>query len=235
MPVVFGPAPLDSLDRQILEIICRHGRDGQSFNKLVAEVSGVASRSTFALRTKRLEQLGYLESHDDLRNKQMKKIRGKPMTLVVMRIASMMRSQCADLEQAIQTRANSIAGKRVLSKNELDEEKAFISRANDKIKGIFSLIGVYAVNLGEAVAGDFLLPMVIADFKKLNSSLGSLLISNAQLARVIADEKLAAMPLEPMKDVFKYAFGTDMKEALPKFSKHVDELARRDETSRTSR
>ena len=123
------------------------------------------------------------------------------MTLVLTRIASMMRSQCSELEQEIQT-ASKIAMQKVLSKNELDEQKAFIDQANDKTKSVFSLIGVYAVKFGEAPAGDFLLPMVIPDFKKLNSALESLLFSNPQLMRVMADEKLAAMPMEPMKDIF---------------------------------
>ncbi|MDG6925476.1 MAG: hypothetical protein JRN09_02875 [Nitrososphaerota archaeon] len=173
IPVVFGPEPLDSLDRQILDAICKHARNGQSFNKLVAEVSTFASRSTFALRTKRFEKLSYVESFPDEENRQMKRIRGKPMTLVLVRIASMMRSQCAELEQSIQIRAKSIARQRILTKVELDDQMAFVRQANDKVKDIFSLIGVYAVNLGEAVAGDFLLPMVIADFKKLNSALGT--------------------------------------------------------------
>ena len=134
MSVMFGPEPLDSLDRQILEVICKHGRDGQSFNKLVAEVNPFASRSTFALRAKRLERLNYTESLPDERNRQMKRIRGKPMTLLVTRIASRMRSQCTELGQAIQRRAESIRAQRVLSKDQLDDQREFISQANDKIR-----------------------------------------------------------------------------------------------------
>lgn len=47
---VFSPEPLDLKDRRILEVICKHGKVGQSFNKLVDEVKPFISRSTFALR-----------------------------------------------------------------------------------------------------------------------------------------------------------------------------------------
>ena len=40
---------LEALDRQILETICRHGREGQSFNKLVADVKPIASLGSLAL------------------------------------------------------------------------------------------------------------------------------------------------------------------------------------------
>ncbi|MEM3647259.1 MAG: hypothetical protein QW334_03840 [Thermofilum sp.] len=213
------------LDRQILEVICKHGRDGQSFNKLVAEAKGFASRSTFALRAKRLEKLNYIERLPDEKNKQMKRIRGKPMMLLVMRIASRMRSQCAELEQAIQRRAESLGTQKILNNDELDDQKRFINQTNDKIKGVFSLIGVYAVNLGESVAGDLLLPMVIDNFKKVSSAVMSLLASNPQLMQAVADEKLVGIPLEELKDDFRYAFGTEVNRALPRFSKRLKALA----------
>jgi hypothetical protein len=53
-PAMFGKERLDALDRQMLETICTHSREGQSFNKLVEEVKPFASRSTFAFRAKRL-------------------------------------------------------------------------------------------------------------------------------------------------------------------------------------
>jgi len=112
MPVIFGPEPLDSLDMQILETISKHGRSGQSFNKLVLEVNGFAARSTFALRVKRLEKLNYAESVPDAKKRQVRRIRGKPTTLLVMRIASRMKAQCSELEQAINSRAESIRAKK---------------------------------------------------------------------------------------------------------------------------
>ena len=230
-PVVFGPEPLDSLDRQILDAICKHGRGGQSFNKIVAEVGAFASRSTFALRAKRLERLNYIESFPDERNRQMKRIRGKPMTLLVMRIASRMRSQCAELGQIIHSRAKSIEAQKVLSRNELHREVKFINETDDKIKSIFSLIGVYAVNLGADAASDFLLPMMIEDFKKLNSELRSLMISNPGLLRTTAREKLSTIPLDQLKDDFEYAFGTEMNRTLPKFSKHLKNLVKSKESA----
>jgi DNA-binding Lrp family transcriptional regulator len=225
IPVVFGSEPLDSLDKQLLEIISKHGREGQSFNKLVSEVSGFASRSTFALRVKRLERLNYTESIPDEANKQMRRIRGKPIMLLMMRITSRMKSQCSELEQAINSRTESIRTRKILSEAEIEDQKEFINGANEKIKGIYSLIGTYAVNFGVSVAGDLLLPMVLNDFKKLNSALGAFLVSNPRLMRALADEKLAGIPLDQLREDFRYSFGTELEKALPKFSGHLRKLA----------
>jgi len=211
---------------QILETISKHGRSGQSFNKLVLEVNGFAARSTFALRVKRLEKLNYAESVPDAKKRQVRRIRGKPTTLLVMRIASRMKAQCSELEQAINSRAESIRAKKDLSEAEIEDQKEFIDEANDKTKGVFSLIGVYAVNLGESVAGDLLLPMVINDFKRLNSALGAFLVANPRLMRAVADEKLAGVPLDQLREDFKYSFGTDMAKVLPKFSGRLQKLAK---------
>ena len=226
MPIVFGPGRIDSLDRQILETICRHGREGQSFNRLVAEVHPFASRSTFALRTKRLVKLNYTERFPDGKNRQMKRLRGTPPMLMLARISSTMKAQCADLEHAIRERTGSIKARKALSEDEVNREIGYVNQTNDKIKGVFSLVGVYAVNLGETAAGDIILPMVVEDFKRVNSAFASLLASNPQLMRRLADERLAGIPLGKLRDDFKYAFGVEMDKALPKFSKHLKELSK---------
>ncbi|MDG7009109.1 MAG: hypothetical protein JRN06_12940 [Nitrososphaerota archaeon] len=226
LPVVFGPGRLDSVDRQILDAICKHGREGQSFNKLVVEVEPMASRSTFALRAKRLEKLKYVERFPDGKNKQMRRIRGSPTMLLLTRIASGMKSQCGELESAMRERTESIRAMRVLSSEEINKQVEFIEQADARVKGIFSLVGVYAVNLGETAAGDLILPMVVEDFRKLNSALASLLTSNPKLMRTAADKKLAGVPLDRLRDDFRYAFGTEMERVLPKFSKHLEKLSR---------
>ena len=226
IPVVFGMGRLDSLDRQILEVICKHGREGRSFNRLVSEVEPYASRSTFALRAKRLEKLRYIERFPDSKNRQMVRIRGTPMTLLVTRIASRMKLQCAELERAIRSQAESAKGQKAFGEDEIDRQMEFASHANNKVKGIFSLIGVYAVNFGENVAGDFLLPMVMEDFRKLNSALLSLLASNPKLTRAMADRKLSGIPLASVEDDFKYAFGTEIGKVLPKYSMHLRRLSK---------
>ena len=48
----------------------------------------------------------------------------------------------------------------------MEELRKSISVDGEKMKGIFSLIGTYAIYFGESVAGDLLLPMLIEDFKK---------------------------------------------------------------------
>ena len=224
MPVVFGSGRLDLLDRRILEIICAHGRGGQSFNWLVTEAEPFASSSTFALRAKRLVKLNYIERFPDGKNKQIVRMRGRPMMLLLTKIASTMRSQCAELEHIIQERAESISAKKTLSEAEVSTEVEFANSMNDEVKGIFSLIGAYAVNIGESAAGDIILPMVMEDLRKLNSAYASLLAASPQLLHSLADRKLANVPLAELRDAFKYAFGTEMDEALPKFSRHLMRL-----------
>jgi DNA-binding Lrp family transcriptional regulator len=226
MRAVFGPGTLDSLDRKILEIICAHGREGQSFNKLVAEVKPFASRSTFALRAKRLVKLNYAERFPDGKNELMVRIRGSPMMLLLTRITSAMRSQCAELELAIRERGESVKAEKTLDEGEVTKQVEFINQSNEKIKGIFSLIGVYAVNLGETAAGDIILPMVVGDFRRLNSALTSLIVSNPKLMHTMADKKLAGVPLDQLSIDFRYAFGADMAKVLPNFSKHLKKPTR---------
>lgn len=226
MPIVFGPGRLDSLDRQLLETICAHGREGQSFNRLVAEAKPFASRSTFALRAKRLTKLNYIERFPDGKDKQAVRIRGTPMMLLLTRIASTMKSQCAELERAIRERADAVRAQKATSEDMIKKQLEFVNEANDKIKGVFSLIGVYAVNIGETAAGDVLLPMVVEDFRRVNSALASLLASNPRLTHALADKKLAAVPLDQLRSDFEYAFGTEIEKALPKFSRRLRRLSR---------
>ena len=223
---MFGAGRLDSLDRQVLEVVCGHGREGQSFNKLIAEMRPFASRSTSVLRVKRLERLKYAERFPDRNNKQVVRLRGTPTTLLVTRIASRMKAQCAELGQTIHKRAESVKKLNAIGEDEINRGLKFANQTNDKIKGIFSLVGIYAVMMGETVAGDFLLPLVIDDFRKLDSGYMELLASNPQLMHVLADKKLAGIPLGQVEDDFKYAFGIEMSKALPRFSQHLSSLSK---------
>ena len=63
--------------------------------------------------------------------------------------------------------------------------------------------------------------MLIEDFKKVNSALALLLSSNPDVRNALTDEKLVALPIELLESDFKYAFGTELAEMLPKFSKNM--------------
>jgi hypothetical protein len=220
IPTPFGNGRLDRLDRRILEAICEHGREGQSFNKLVSEVRPFVSRSTFALRTKRLEKLGFVETFPDAKERQVRRTRGKPSSLMLMRIVARMKQQCAEVELSLvelsELKANAEFG--------VDELTRRIEPINDRIRGIFALVGSYAVLFGEGVAGDLLLPMVVGDFRKVNSALLSLLRSHPELAHAIERERLTSLPTDTLRDDFRYAFGKDLRDALPKFTKHLNDL-----------
>jgi hypothetical protein len=223
MTMTFGKERLDALDRKLLEIICDHGREGQSFNKLVEEVkSSSASRSTFAFRAKRLERLGYLESFCDPQNKQLKRIRGRPLMLMITRLVSKIRNQCQDLDIVL---TSSKATDNSSTEEGFARTKQILQDASQKMKGIFSLVPTYALYLGEAAAADLVLPMVMEDFKRLNSNLASLLSSDSRLRDALLQEKIELTAVDSLKDDFKYAFGTEMGTALPRFSKHMQRLS----------
>jgi DNA-binding Lrp family transcriptional regulator len=186
-PAMFGKEILDALDRQMLETICTHAREGQSFNKLVEEVKPFVSRSTFAFRAKRLQRLGYIEPVTDAHNKQAKRIRGKPLMLLIIRLVDGIRGQFEEV-------LNSLASITEFSNNNLpsDDEsrrkkkkKQILEDASQKMKEIFSLIPTYALYFGESAAGDLLLPMLMDDFKKLNSSFASLIASDKEIRTIL--------------------------------------------------
>ncbi len=114
-----------------------------------------------------------------------------------------------------------LQSKKIISDEEIEELRTSVNEDGERMKGIFSLIGTYATLFGESVAGDLLLPMVIADFRKLNSDLLFLLNMNKKLAGLMAKEKLPMIPLDDLRADFVYAFGESMDDALPNFSKHI--------------
>ena len=213
---------MDDLDRKILRVVCSHDREGQSFNKLVRETESFVSRSTFASRVNRLERLGYVEKLPDVKERQMKRIRGKPLTLLIVRLSTRIRKQCNSLSESFIQKKSSLESRNdaAFTEQEIAELGRSISLDGERLKGIFSLIGAYAVLFGESVAGDFLVPLVIDDFKRVNSELLSLLTSKRKLASSLAKERLAMIPLDELKDDYEYAFGKPLNVALPNFSKH---------------
>lgn len=175
----------------------------------MAEVKPFISRSTFALRVGKLERLRYLERVPEA--KQTKRVRGRPMTLMMMRLVFRMRERCAKLEKTL------VAHK----SGTLDDERMFAEQVNDEVKDLFSLIGLYGVIFGESVAGDLILPMVIDDMRHLNSSFGSFLLQDRALAASLHNERMATVSLKDLFEDFRYAFGTEMDEALPGYTRKL--------------
>ncbi len=220
---------LDLLDRKILEVVCSHHREGQSFNKLVEEVKPLASRSTFALRAKRLEKLGYIEKISDTKQKQIKRIRGTPIVLLASRLLERIREQCGEAVQDLKCKKEFILSKKdqEYTDKEFSELKESILQLGERIKEIFSLVGTYAVLLGEPIAGDLLLPKLVEDFKKLNSELLSLLSLDKRVMDSLAREKLSVVPFDTLNEDFEYAFGEPVGTALPKFSQSLERITKK--------
>jgi DNA-binding Lrp family transcriptional regulator len=212
-PTSLGDERLDRLDRRILEAICGHGREGQGFNKLVSEVKPFVSRSTFAVRVKRLERLGFVERFPDAKEKRVRRTRGMPPALMIMRIVVRMRQQCVEIERSI-VELDDGRGVERLSRD--------LEVINRRIEGVFGLVGTYAVLFGEGAAGDLILPMVVEDFKKVFSALLAFLGSHPEFAGMMAKERLALVPTDVLGDDFKYAFGMDIRDALPGLAKFLN-------------
>jgi hypothetical protein len=187
------------------------------------EMKPYLSRSTFALRAKKLERLGYLEKIPDEKGSQAKLIRGTPMTLLFMRLVTQIKKQCDELSQSMNSKKillEAMSG-RESNDAELRKVSAAIIQDGEKMKGLFSLIASYAINLGESVAGDLLLPMLIDDFRKLNSELLSLLNVDKRILNLLAKEKLSFVSLDDLNEDFEYAFGRPFREMLPRFAKRL--------------
>jgi DNA-binding Lrp family transcriptional regulator len=223
MPSSFGSRRLDALDLRLLEAICRHGREGQSFNKLVAEVKPFASRSTFALRCKKLQRLNYVETFGDAREQQprTRRTRGSPLTLLLMRIVERMKKQCSDIDKLLQEEITAPEG----SEAEVARLDKALEEANNRIKNVYSLVSQYGVMFGPAVAGDIILPLALPAFRKLNGTLMAFLASHPKTARFMAAGRLATVDPVSLSEDLKYAYGTELEKALPGFSRYLQGLA----------
>lgn len=214
---VFHPEPLDWRDRKILELICKYGRKGQSFNKLAEEAKPFASRSTFALRIEKLQRLNYMEKLRDEKNKQVKWIRGTLQARMLMWLVERVREDAAEIERFIAEKEEELSKKTgELSPQEVEEFKGLLKEIMERIEGTFSSIAVIAVTYGETAAGDIFLPSVMESFKNVMLKLISLIKTRPALAEA------AFFPKEkPPEEILKEAgaffneFGEEILERLP--------------------
>jgi len=214
---VFPSEPLDSRDRQILDLVCKHGKEGQSFNKLVEEAKPFASRSTFALRIERLQRLNYVEKLPDKERKQVKRIRGALQARMLMWLVKRIREDAAGIEELIKEKEEELAKKpRELSPQDIKAFKDLLKKTLERIAGVFSSVAAVAVTYGEAAAGDIFLPSVMESFRNVMLRLVSILKRNPELTKAVFvfKEKPPEEAIREAKAFFD-EFGEEILERLP--------------------
>jgi DNA-binding HxlR family transcriptional regulator len=193
---VFLPEPLDTKDRQILDVICRYGQKGQSFNKLVDEVKPFVSRSTFATRVERLQRLGYIEKSPDPDRKQVK------------------RKRISEKEKEIAEISEKLA-------QEYHEDfRKYIREEFMNIGQTFSSVAVAAVTYGETAAGDIFLPSLMENLRNVMLKLASIMKNNPELTQA-AFQTEDRQHEEKMKEaeMFFNEFGEELIETIPESMK----------------
>lgn len=214
---VFPPEPLDLKDRRVLEVVCKYGREGQSFNKLVEEAKPFISRSTFALRIERLRRLGYVEKLPNKKRKQVKRIRGTLQARVLMWMVARAKDEIAAIERLLSEKEDKLSRKpRELSAGQVKAFRDFVREEFERISRTFSSVAAVAVTYGETAAGDIFLPSVVESFRGVMLKLASVLKRNPELTKVAFRLK-EKPPEEKIKEIrmFLDEFGEEILKKIP--------------------
>lgn len=217
----FSPESLDLKDRQILEVVCKYGRVGQSFNKLVEEVKPFISRSTFAVRLERLQRLNYIEKLPDEKMKQVKRIRGNLQARMLMWNIARAKEGVATIVKLISEKEEELSKAPIserLSAEQVEGFRAFLRQILlERTTNIFSSVATIAVTYGEAAAGDIFLPSITEDFRDIVRRLSSLVRKNPDLAKATLEirEKPSDESLREVRMFFE-EFGEEILEKIPK-------------------
>jgi len=214
---VFPPESLDTKDRQILEVICKYGRKGQSFNKLVEEVKLFVSRSTFSVRVERLQRLGYIDKSPDEKRKQVKLISGTLPFRMLMWMIRRTKDEISKIEGRLSEKEKEIAEASEIPQQEhLEDFRTYIREEFEKIGQAFSSVATVAVTYGESAAGDIFLPSIMENLRGVMLMLASIMKKNPELTR-------AAFQTENQHDqekileakMFFDEFGEELLENIP--------------------
>ncbi|MDA4127857.1 MAG: hypothetical protein OK422_00095 [Thaumarchaeota archaeon] len=181
----FPDEPLDANDRQIIQILYAQGPKGMGFNKLVANVAPSVSRSTLALRVRRLARLGYVERIPTRRAGQVKPVRISFKCHSLMSTLKKLKTQSEELSQDL-AKLDSMGKSR--------EHGGLESKANSfrkwydeylsKFNGLFGMTGSVAVLYGTAAAGDLFLPLIVEDYRRLWTQFMAVMRNNPDLMTV---------------------------------------------------
>ena len=214
---VFPSEPLDTKDRQILEVICKYGRKGQSFNKLVEEIKPFVSRSTFSARVERLQRLGYIDKSPDAKRKQVKLISGTLPFRMLMWMIRRTKDDISKIEGRLSEKEKEFGETfEMLQPERLEDFRTYIREEFEKIGQAFSSVATVAVTYGESAAGDIFLPSIMENLRGVMLKLASIMKKNP-------DFTIAAFQTENQHDqekileakMFFDEFGEELLENIP--------------------
>ena len=217
----FPPEPLDLRDRLILEAICRHGKKGQSFNRLVDEMKPFVSRSTLAVRLERLQRLNYVEKLADDKMKQVRWIRGCLPTRMLMWHIARAKEQVKAIEECIAKKDESVLKaleRGPLPADIIDDLRRFIQDViQRRVSIVLSMVAEIAITYGEAPASYIFLPAIIEDLRNMTLRFSLLIRKRPELAISLALGAEGKPPEERVKDVraFFEEFGEELFERVP--------------------
>jgi len=204
-----------------LEVVCKYGRVGQSFNKLVEEVKPFISRSTFAVRLERLQRLNYIEKLPDEKVKQVKRIRGTLQARMLMWSVARAKEGVAAIVKLISEKEEELSkmpASERLSAEQVEGFRAFLQQILlERTTSVFSSVATIAVTYGEAAAGDVFLPSITEDFRDIVRRLSSLVKKNPDLAKATLEVQKKP-PDESVREarMFFEEFGDELLERIPK-------------------
>jgi len=217
----FSTEPLDERDRLILEAVCRHGKKGQSFNRLVDELKDFISRSTLAVRLQRLRRLKYVEKLRDEKTKQLTWIRGSLPTRMLMWYTGRAKERVKAIEECV-ARKNEGVLKALevgtLPADMIDDLRRFVQDVvQRRVSIIFNMIAEIAIVYGEGPASYLFLPTIIEDSRNMTLGFSSLTRKRPDLAMLISLGANAEPPKERVEDVraFFEKFGEELFERAP--------------------
>ena len=217
---VFPPEALDLKDRRILEVVCRYGRKGQSFNKLVEEVKPFVSRSTFAARIERLQRLGYIEKLPDKEKKQVKRISGTLRFRMLMWMIGRTKDEISKIERRLSEKETEIAEtSEKLPPEHLEDFRTYIREEFEKIGQTFSSVAIAAVTYGETAAGDVFLPSLMENLRGVMLKLASIMKTNPELTTTAYQTEDIQLEKTKEAKMFFDEFGEEFLEKIPESMK----------------
>ncbi|MEM3638252.1 MAG: hypothetical protein QXE12_06195 [Conexivisphaerales archaeon] len=130
-----------------------------------------------------------------------------PTILFLFRLAERIEKRCSQLEAEIRKAKESLNQNDEIHEHYLEWSKSL----SDKIRGIFSLFGVYSILFGPTLTASIFLHETYPSIKSLYSQFYSFLAENRPKLQHIANIHLSDAQLEEVKEDLEFAFGENSR------------------------
>jgi DNA-binding HxlR family transcriptional regulator len=212
--LAFPDEHLDSKDRGLLIILYECGPKGMGFNRLVKKASPLASRSTVALRVRRLTRLGYVERIPSQKGDRTRPVRISFRCHSLMSAVTKLREKTEELSTDLIRLDSALKSqKRGGLKAKTEAFRGWHDAYRAKFNGLFGMAGSVAVMFGTTAAGDLFLPLIVDDYKRLWS----------QFVGIVRDSIGLAPSLRSIVGDELRAEGTSLEDIKQKVRKEMNE------------